>query len=52
MPLFKSFAEQGFKQVGVIVFGAGLDHRQAIADWRAKGYGVSVKADHALVYQL
>ena len=48
----KSFAELGKKQIAVIIFGGGLNHRQTIADWRAKGYGVSVKKDHALVYQI
>lgn len=48
----KNFAELGKKQIAVIMFGGGLNYRQLIADYRAKGYGVSVKSDHALVYQI
>lgn len=43
--------EKKYKQVGVIKFGGGLNHWKAIADWRARGYSVSVQADHALIYQ-
>jgi hypothetical protein len=38
-------------QIGVIMFGAGLNHRQAIAAARAQGFVVSVKEDYALIYK-
>lgn len=40
------------KQVGVIKYGGGCNHRAAIAAERAKGRMVSEKDDHALVFAL
>lgn len=39
------------KQVGVIVFGGGLNRTQAIDDARAQGYEVRVFADHAQLWK-
>ncbi|MBI2099343.1 hypothetical protein HYT45_02950 [Candidatus Uhrbacteria bacterium] len=39
------------KRVGVIVFGGGLNEKQAIADAEAKGYEVRHKGDHAELWK-
>ena len=36
-------------QVGVIVFGGGLNEKVAIEEAKKKGYNVIIKDDHALV---
>lgn len=39
------------KQVGVIVFGNGLNKNQAIADANAQGYDVRRKGDYAELWK-
>jgi len=39
------------KKVGIIVFGGGLNEKQAIADAKEQGYDVRLKDGHAELWK-
>jgi len=38
------------KQIGVIVFGGGLDVRNAMHEWEIKGFSIMIRSGYAEIY--